>query len=57
MGNYKEEIVVVYSSKVIYATEVMAIEEVAVVGDDVVEIRIAPTTAGMVLIPYIFLGV
>ena len=40
-----------------YPTEAVVMEEVAAVEEDVVAIRIAPTTPGTVLIYNIFMGI
>ena len=48
---------VVDSVKATYPTEAVVMEEVAAVEEDVVAIRIAPTTPGTVLIYNIFMGI
>ena len=44
-----------YAGKVTYTTEAVSVKEVVEVEEDVVAIRIAPTTPGTVLISKIFL--
>ena len=45
------------AGKVTYATEELAVEEVTVVEEDGVAIRIAPTKPGMIFISWIFIGI
>ena len=53
----EEEVVVIGAGKATDAMESMALEEVSVVEEDVVEICITPTTPGMVLTSEIFLEI
>ena len=57
MGKDDEEVLVVVYGKDTDTTEAVAVEEVAAVEEDVVDIRVAPTIPGTVLMSYIFLGI
>ena len=57
MGKDDEEVFVVVYGKDTDTTEAVAVEEVAAVEEDVVDIRVAPTIPGTVLMSYIFLGI